>query len=544
MTEEVKLDKAEMASLYEKTLGNIAEGEILKGKVVKVSNTDVLIDIGFKSEGAVHIREFDNKSDVKIGDEVNVLVEKMEDQRGCIILSKWKADQLEGWEQVTRSFEKGEIIEGTVGRQIKGGFNVDIGVEAFLPSSQVQSRPSPGLNRLIGQKLPFKIISLNKSQRNIIVSHRMVKEETEREARDKLLTELEVGQLRRGKVRGITNFGAFVDLGGLDGLLHITDMSWDRISHPSEMVAIGDEAEVIVLSFDKEKKRVSLGLKQKTEDPWERIEEKYPIGSTTKGKVVNITPYGSFIKLEEGIEGLLHISEMSWTKRINHPSEVLAMEETVAIAILGINKGDKKISLGVKQLESNPWKTIEEKYPAGTVLEGKIRNLTDYGAFIELEGGIDGLIHISDISWSKRIEHPSEIIEKGKNVKAIVLEVNSERKKISLGLKQLTPDPWLTVDEKYKPGDVVSGEITKVTDFGMFVELEDGVEGLVHNSEFPDESISSPDIISAGNTVKTRVLKVSLEERKIRLSLKEVNNTDEMSDEQEQKDEDIGDKEE
>ena len=537
MTEEVKLDKAEMASLYEKTLGNIAEGEILKGKVVKVSNTDVLIDIGFKSEGAVHIKEFDNKSEIKIGDEVNVLVEKMEDQRGCIILSKWKADQLEGWEQVTRSFEKGEIIEGTVGKQIKGGFNVDIGVEAFLPSSQVQSRSSAGFNRLIGQKLPLKIISLNRAQRNIIVSHRMVKEETEKEVRDKLLTELEIGQVRRGKIRGITNFGAFVDLGGLDGLLHITDMSWDRISHPSEMVAIGDEVEVIVLSFDKEKKRVSLGLKQKTEDPWDKIEEKYPIGSTAKGKVVNITPYGSFIKLEEGIEGLLHISEMSWTKRINHPSEVLAMEETVAVAILGINKEDKKISLGVKQLESNPWKTIEEKYPAGTVLEGKIRNLTDYGAFIELEGGIDGLIHISDISWSKKIEHPSEVVEKGKNVKAIVLEVNSERKKISLGLKQLTPDPWLTVNEKYKVGDVVSGEVTKITDFGMFVELENGVEGLVHNSEFLTESASSPDAIFVGKEVKAKVLKVSLEERKIRLSLKEVNNADEISDEQEQKDE-------
>ena len=523
MTEGVKLDKMEMASLYEKTLGNIAEGEILKGKVVKVSNMDVLIDIGFKSEGAVPIREFGDKSEVKIGDEVNVLVEKMEDQKGCVILSKWKADQLKGWEQVTRSFEKGEIIEGTVRRQIKGGFDVDIGVEAFLPSSQVQLRTSSGFNRLVGQKLPFKIINLNRTQRNIVVSHRVVKEETEREARDKLLSELEVGQLRRGKVRGITNFGAFIDLGRLDGLLHITDMSWDNISHPSEMVAIGDEVEVIVLNFDKEKKRVSLGLKQKTEDPWDKIEEKYPIGSMVKGEIVNITPYGSFIKLEEGIEGLLHISEMSWTKRINHPSEVLAMKETVAVAILGINKEEKKISLGVKQLEPNPWKIIEEKYPAGTVLDGKIRNLTDYGAFIELEGGIDGLIHISDLSWSKKIEHPSEIVEKGKNVKAIVLEVNSERKKISLGLKQLTPDPWLTIDERYKAGDVVSGEITKITDFGVFIELEDGIEGLVHNSELP--VASHPDSISVGNLVKPRVLKVSLEERKIRLSLKEVKET-------------------
>jgi small subunit ribosomal protein S1 len=519
MMQELK-DKMEMASLYEKTLGSIAEGEILKGKVVKVGNTDVLIDIGFKSEGAVPIREFDDKSEVKIGDEVNVLVERIEDQKGYVILSKWRADQLKGWEQVTRAFEKGEIIEGTVCRQIKGGFNVDIGVEAFLPSSQVQLRSPSGLNRLIGQKLPFKIVNLNRAQRNIIVSHRMVKEDTEREARDKLLAEIEVGQRRRGKVRGITNFGAFIDLGGLDGLLHITDMSWDRISHPSEMVAIGDEVEVMVLDFDKEKKRVSLGLKQKTENPWDKIEEKYPIGSTARGKVVNITPYGSFIKLEEGIEGLLHISEMSWTKRINHPSEVLAMEETVAVVILSISKEEKKISLGMKQLETNPWKVIEEKYPAGTVLEGKIRNLTDYGAFIELEGGIDGLIHISDLSWSKKIEHPSEIVEKGKNVKAVVLEVNSERKKISLGLKQLTADPWLTIDEKYKIGDIVSGEITKITDFGVFIELEDGIEGLVHNSELP---VASPsDAISIGNTVKSRVLKVSPEERKIRLSLKDV----------------------
>jgi len=517
--EEVKLDKEEMASLYEKTLGNIAEGEILKGKVVKISSADVLIDIGFKSEGAVPIREFGDKPEIKIGDEVNVLIEKIEGQNGCVVLSKWKADQLEGWEHVTQSFEKGEVVKGTVSKQIKGGFNVDIGVEAFLPSSQVQSRLSSDLSRLVGKKLSFKIINLNKAQRNVIVSSRAVKEEAERKARDKLLAELEVGQLRRGKVRGITNFGAFIDLGGLDGLLHITDMSWDRTSHPSEIVAVGDEIEVIVLDFDKEKKKVSLGLKQKTEDPWEKIEEKYPIGATAKGKVVNITPYGSFIKLEEGVEGLLHISEMSWTKRINHPSEMLAMEETVAVAILNINKEEKKISLGMKQLESNPWKNIEEKYPVGTILEGKIRNLTDYGAFIELEGGLDGLIHISDLSWSKKIQHPSEIVKKGKNVKVIVLEVSSERKKISLGLKQLTPDPWLTVDERYKIGDVVSGEVTKITDFGMFIKLEDGIEGLVHNSELPAETVSSG-AVSVGNVVKVRVLKVSLEERKIGLSLK------------------------
>ncbi len=522
MVEEVKLDEVEMASLYEKTLGNIAEGEILKGKVVKISSADVLIDIGFKSEGAVPIREFGDKPEIKVGDEVNVLVEKMEDKNGCLILSKWKADQLEGWEHVTQSFEKGEIIEGTVSKQIKGGFNVDIGVEAFLPSSQVQSRLSSGLSRLVGKKLSFKIISLNRAQRNVIVSSRVVKEEAEKKAKDKLLAELEVNQLRRGKVRGITNFGAFIDMGGLDGLLHITDMSWDRTSHPSEIVAVGDEIEVVVLDFDKEKKRVSLGLKQKTEDPWHKIEEKYPIGSTAKGKVVNITPYGSFVRLEEGIEGLLHISEMSWTKRINHPSEMLAMGEMVAVVILDINKEEKKISLGMKQLESNPWKTIEEKYPVGTILEGKIRNLTDYGAFIELDGGLDGLIHISDLSWSKKIEHPSEIVEKGKNVKVIVLEVSSERKKISLGLKQLTPDPWLTVNEKYKIGDIVSGEITKVTDFGMFIKLEDGIEGLVHNSELSAGTASSSNAISVGNVVKARVLKVSLEERKIGLSLKDV----------------------
>ena len=527
-----EVDKAEMESLYENTFGNVAEGEILKGKIVKISNADVLVDIGFKSEGVIPIKEFDNKSEAKIGDEINVLVEKIEDQRGCIILSKRKAEQLKGWEQVSQSFEKGEVIEGIVGKQIKGGFDVDIGVKAFLPFSQVQSHLLSESNQLTGQKLPLRVISLDKSKRNIIVSHRIIKEEAERKARDKLLAELEVGQLRRGKVKSITNFGAFIDLGGIDGLLHITDMSWGHISHPSEMIAIGDEVEVVVLNFDKEKRKISLGLKQKTEDPWERIEEKYPVGSTAKGKVVNITPYGSFIKLEEGVEGLLHISEMSWTKRINHPSEMLAMEETVAVVILEINKKEKKISLGMKQLESNPWKVIEEKYPVGTIVEGKIRNLTDYGAFIELDEGFDGLIHVSDISWSK-IEHPSEVVEKGQRVKAIVLELNSERKKISLGLKQLTPDPWLTIDEKYKVGDVVSGEVTKITDFGIFIKLEDGIEGLVHNSELPDEAVSSSNAVSVGNVIKSRVLKVNLKEKKIRLSLKEVDNANKISDEKE-----------
>lgn len=510
----------DMSKLYEETFKHIAEGELIKGKIVGVSDREALVDVGFKSEGSIPLREFG--SSVEVGDEVSVLLEKVEDKEGRIVLSKWKADQLKAWEKVSAAFQEGRIIEGTITKQVRGGFDVNIGVEAFLPASQATTYSTRNLGQLIGQKLPFKIIKLNKRQRNVVVSHRIIKEEEEERNREKILSGLEKGQLRKGRVKNITDFGAFIDLGGIDGLLHITDMSWGRVSHPSEVLAIGDEVEVVVLDFKKEEGKISLGLKQKTPNPWLNVEESYPVGSKVKGKVVNITSYGAFVQLEEGVEGLAHISEMSWTRRLNHPSEVVAMGDMVEVVVLSIDKENQKISLGMKQVEPNPWERVKERYPVGTRIEGRIRNLTDYGAFIELGEGIDGLIHVSDMSWSGRVGHPSEIVKKGEKVEAVVLEVDPENKKISLGMKQLTSDPWLTVSEKYKPEQLVKGKVTKLTNFGVFVELEKGIEGLVHISELSNLPVSKPEeVVSLGQEVTTKVIRVSPEERRIRLSLKE-----------------------
>ncbi len=517
--EEVPQD---MNSFYEESFRNIAEGEVVKGKVIEIKGTDALVDIGFKSEGIVSLREFNNPSQVKVGDEVSVLLEATEDQDGGIVLSKWKADRLKNWEKITEACEEEKIIEGTITRQIKGGFNVNIGVEAFLPTSQVAIRPMGDLRRFLGQKLPFKIIKMNKRRRNVVISHRIVKEEEDKQSRVKILAEIEKGQLRRGRVKNITDFGAFIDLGGIDGLLHITDISWGRISHPSEVLAIGNEVEVVVMDFDKERQRISLGLKQKTPNPWMQAEEKYPLGSKVKGRVVNITSYGAFVQLEEGMEGLVHISEMSWTRHLNHPSEMLAIGDIIEVVVLNMDKEKQKVSLGMKQTEANPWLQVEKKYPVGTKLEGRIRNLTDYGAFIELEEGIDGLIHISDMSWSGRVSHPSEIVKKGEKAEAIVLAVDSENKKISLGIKQLTPGPWLAIEEKYKPGQVVKGKVTKLTNFGAFVQLEEGIEGLAHLSELSKEPISKPEeVISLGQEITAKIIRVSREEKRIGLSLKD-----------------------
>lgn len=517
--EEVPQD---MNSLYEESFRNIAEGEVIKGTIIEIRGTDALIDIGFKSEGTVSLREFSNRSQVEVGDEVSVLLEATEDQEGRIVLSKWKADRLKNWEKVTVAFEEGEVIEGTITQQIKGGFNVNIGVEAFLPTSQVAVRPAGDLRRFLGQKLPFKIIKMNKRRRNVVISHRIVREEEDKKNRLKLLEEVEKGQLRRGKVKNITDFGAFIDLGGIDGLLHITDISWGRVSHPSEVLAVGDEIEVVILGFEKEKGRISLGLKQKTPNPWLKAGAKYPLASKVKGKVVNLTSYGAFIQLEEGMEGLVHISEMSWTRHLNHPSEMLAIGDVIEIVVLNIDEEKQKISLGMKQVEANPWLQVEKKYPVGTKIEGRIRNITDYGAFIELGEGIDGLIHVSDMSWSGRVGHPSEIVKKGENMEAVVLSVDPENKRISLGIKQLTPDPWLTTEERYKPGQLVHGTVTRLTDFGAFVELEKGIEGLIHLSELSREPVSNPEeIVSLGQEVTAKVIKISSQERRIGLSLKE-----------------------
>ncbi len=510
----------DMSKLYEETFKHIAQGELVKGKIVGVSDREALVDVGFKSEGSIALREFGGA--VKVGDEVSVLLEKVEDKEGRIVLSKWKADQLKTWEKVSAAFQEGRIIEGTIIKQVRGGFDVNIGVEAFLPASQATTYSTRNLGQLIGQKLPFKIIKLNKRQRNVVISHRIIKEEEEKKNREKILSGLEKGQLCKGGVKNITDFGAFIDLGGIDGLLHITDMSWGRVSHPSEVLAIGDEIEVVVLDFKKEEGRISLGLKQKTPNPWLNVEESYPVGSKVKGKVVNITSYGAFVQLEQGVEGLVHISEMSWTRRLNHPSEMVAMGDIVGVVVLNIDSGNQKISLGMKQVEPNPWERVKERYPVGTRIEGRIRNLTDYGAFIELGEGIDGLIHVSDMSWSGRVGHPSEIVKKGEKVEAVVLEVDPENKKISLGMKQLASDPWLTVSERYKPEQLVKGKVTKLTNFGVFVELEKGIEGLVHISELSKEPVSKPEeVVSLGQEVTTKVIRVSPEERRIRLSLKE-----------------------
>ncbi len=398
-------------------------------------------------------------------------------------------------------------------------------MEAFLPTSQVAVRPAGDLRRFLGQKLPFKIIKMNKRRRNVVVSHRIVREEEDKKNRIKLLEEVEKGQLRRGKVKNITDFGAFINLGGIDGLLHITDISWGRVSHPSEVLAVGDDIEVVILGFDKEKGRISLGLKQKTPNPWQKAGERYPLGSKVKGRVVNITSYGAFVQLEEGMEGLVHISEMSWTRHLNHPSEMLAIGDIIEVVVLNIDEEKQKISLGMKQVEANPWLQVENKYPVGTKIEGRIRNITDYGAFIELGEGIDGLIHVSDMSWSGRVGHPSEIVKKGENVEAVVLAVDPENKRISLGIKQLTPDPWLTVEERYKPGQSVPGKVTRLTDFGAFVELEKGIEGLVHLSELSGKPVSNPEeIVSLGQEVTAKIIKISSQERRIGLSLKEEKN--------------------
>ncbi|NOX97419.1 MAG: 30S ribosomal protein S1 [Nitrospirae bacterium] len=521
--EEEEETAEDMESLYAQSFQNIAEGEVVKGTIIEIRGTDVVIDVGFKSEGVVPLREFGNRSQIKVGDEVSVLLEATEDQEGRIVLSKWKADRLKNWENVKAAFEEEKIIEGTIVQQIKGGFNVNIGVEAFLPTSQVAVRPTGDLRRFLGQKLPFKIIKMNKRRRNVVISHRIVREEEDKKNRIKLLEEVEKGQLRRGKVKNITDFGAFIDLGGMDGLLHITDISWGRVSHPSEVLAVGDEVEVVILNFDKEKQRISLGLKQKTPNPWMKAEEKYPVGSKVKARVVNITSYGAFVQLEEGMEGLVHISEMSWTRHLNHPSEMLAIGDIIEVVVLSIDKEKQKISLGMKQVEANPWLQVEKKYPAETKIEGRIRNITDYGAFIELEEGIDGLIHVSDMSWSGRVGHPSEIVKKGETVEAVVLAVDPKSKKISLGIKQLTPDPWLTIEERYKPGQSVKGKVTKLTNFGAFLELEKGVEGLAHLSELSEDSISKPEeVVSLGQEVIAKVMRVSAEERRIGLSLKDV----------------------
>jgi small subunit ribosomal protein S1 len=516
---------AEMREIYEQSVRDIVEGEIVKGTILEVMEDAVLVDIGYKSEGQIPLREFRSPSGevtAKVGDVVDVYLEQKEDSEGLIVLSREKAEKIKIWDELSRVYEKGGAITGMILGRTKGGLIVDIGVRAFLPGSQVDLRPVRDLDKLIGKAFPMKIIKLNQKRGNIVLSRRELLEEERKHLKERTLANLTEGMRIKGKVKNITEYGAFVDLGGLDGLLHITDMSWGRVGHPSELFQVGDEVEVVVLKFDRANERVSLGYKQRLPDPWEAVEQRYPVGAKLKGKVVSLTDYGAFVELEEGVEGLVHISEMSWTQRVKHPSKVVAIGDVVDVVVLDVDRANKRISLGMRQAEPNPWNFIEERYPVGTRVEGRIRNLADFGAFVELEEGIDGLIHISDMSWTKRVRHPSEILKKGEKVEAIVLHVDKANHRISLGLKQIQQDPWqAAVPEKYRVGMDVKGKVVRTTDFGAFVELEDGVEGLLHVSELSHDRVNKPeDVVQVGQELILKVIKLDPEERKIGLSLR------------------------
>lgn len=499
----------------------LKEGKIVNGTVYSVSENEVILDVGFKSEGTIPFSEFANVDEVKRGDRFDVFLEKMENQDGLIVLSKIKADFLKAWDEIKDAYDNGRVMNAVVDRRIKGGLVVKLlGVDAFLPGSQIALRQVPNLDEMIGEELVCKIIKLNKRRRNIVVSRRVVLEEEREEKKKKLLAELQVGEEREGIVKNITDFGAFVDLGGIDGLLHLTDLTWGRVSHPSEVVAIGDKLKIKILDFDKERERISLGLKQLTPYPWEGVDERYPVGEKMRGKVVSITDYGAFVELEKGIEGLIHISEMSWTRHVKHPSKVVAIGDTVEAVVLNVDKEHEKISLGLKQLEPDPWKALENKYPPGTRLKGKVRNLTNFGAFVEIEDGIDGLVHISDMSWAKRIRHPSEMVKKGDEIEVVVLEIDSQKRRISLGMKQTRENPWTDLATEFNIGTETSGVVTRLLDRGAVVELRDDVEGFVPLSHLGIEGMGKPaDHFDTGVEIPLRVIKMDPQNKRIVLSV-------------------------
>lgn len=497
--------------------------EIIEGTILRVNDEEVLVDIGFKSEGIVPREEWaEEDGEPEIGSKIQVLLEDIEEAFGFILLSKRKADRVREWEKIIAEHDEGDVVTGAVVRKIKGGLLVNIGVNVFLPASQVDIRRPADIADYIGQDIQCVILKIDESRRNIVVSRRKLIEDEREMLKKKLLEEISEGEIRKGVVKNIADFGAFVDLGGIDGLLHITDMSWGRISHPSEVVKIDEEIEVMILNIDRERDKIALGLKQKEKSPWEEIDTKYPVGSKVTGEVVNVMSYGAFVKLEDGIEGLVHISEMSWTKRINHPTELVNVGDEVEVVVLGINQDKQEISLGMKQTQPNPWDQVAEKYPTGSMVEGTVRNLTNYGAFIELEEGVDGLLHVSDMSWTRKISHANEMLKKGDPVKCQVLSVDEERKRIALGLKQLSGDPWeTTIPEKYQPGEIVNGHVTKITNFGVFVELESELEGLLHISELADHKVDNPeDVVKVGEEIEVRILRVDTADRKIGLSRK------------------------
>ena len=510
-----------MDSLLDQKVADLSPNRVIKGKIIGYAGDDVVVEVGLKSEGLVPKDEFDG-IEIKVGDTHDFLLESVEGEGGLIQLSKRKADRMMSWQRIMDTTKEGDVVEGTVMRKIKGGLLVDIGVPVFLPASQVDVRRPGEIGDYIGRKVRASILKIDLERRNIVISRRKLIEEERETAKKRLMETLKEGDIVNGEVKNIADFGAFIDLGGIDGLLHITDMSWGRINHPSELLKIGQKVEVKVLNIDREKEKIALGLKQREASPWQELEKKFPVGSRVHGTVVNVMSYGAFVRLEDGIEGLVHISEMSWTRRVNHPSEIVQPNQEVDVVVLEINKDKQEISLGMKQIEVNPWELVSEKYPPGTIIEGKVRNLGNYGSFVEIEPGIDGLLHISDMSWTKKVTHPSEIIKKGDSVKCVVLEVDREKQRVSLGVKQLSEDPWLNaIPEHYKPGMVVRGAVTKITNFGVFVELEADLEGLLHISELADHKVENPqDVVKAGDEVDVKILRVDKADRKIGLSLK------------------------
>jgi small subunit ribosomal protein S1 len=512
-------------TLYEESLRTVEEGQILKGIVVDITPDHVTVDVGYKSEGQIPMQEFlkrDKKVDVKIGDRIDVLLERKESEEGLLILSKDKADKVNVWREISRSCREGEVMEGAIISKVKGGLSVDIGgIFAFLPGSQIDLKPVRNLDALIGKRLKFKVIKFNRKRNNIVLSRRILLDEERRLLREETLKNIKEGEIIEGTVKNLTDYGAFIDLGGVDGLLHVTDITWGRIGHPSDRLSVGDRIKVKVLHFDREKEKVSLGLKQALPDPWDSVIERYPVGSRIKGKVVNVTDYGVFVELEEGIEGLVHISELTWSKKMKHPSKVVHIGDEVEVMVLDCDPAKRRISLGMKQIEPNPWALIEEKYPVGAKVVGRVKTVTDFGIFIGFEEGVDGLVHVSEMSWTKKIKHPSELYKKGQEVEAVVLNIDPKNERFSLGIKQLNPDPWKEVARRYRKGEMVIGKVTNVTDFGAFIELEEGIEGLVHVSEISREKVERPsDVLKVGEKVSAVILHIDPHERRIGLSMK------------------------
>ena len=521
----------EFETLFEESLRTVKPGGVVKGRVVGITSTHVLIDVGYKSEGGIPIQEFSDRHgnlQVKVGDEVDVFFDSPEGENGGIVLSRQRAENIKLWEEIEKAYNEGLGIEGHIVGKVKGGFRVDVGVPGFLPGSHVDIRPSRNLDRFIGTTDRFVILKYNRARGNVVVSRRALLEKERDSLKKEILKVLEEGVILEGTVKNITGYGAFVDLGGIDGILHISDMSWGRINHPTEVVHVGEKLKVVVLKFDPEKERISLGIKQLTPDPWHTVAEKYPLGSRVQGKVISLMDYGAFVELESGIEGLIHISEMSWTKKVSHPSKILQVGQTVEVVVLNVDPSHRRISLGLKQVMANPWETAKEKYPVGSVVKGPVRNITDFGIFVGIEEGIDGLVHISDLHWSKKIKHPSELYKKGDLVEARVLGVNVENERFSLGIKQLTPDPWKVIAERYPAGSKVKGQVTSVPDFGVFVRIDEGVEGLIHVSQLSVERIDKPSsLYKVGDEVEAEVINIDVNERKIGLSIRALRKTEE-----------------